>query len=133
MLYVIEITKGNLCQGEEEQTLYRKFFENAENAEAEYCKLCRKVRTELECDITCDGRHAYMGDSCKWVMYSDDDMNDITITLNNDTSTFYRSLNDMWVLDSYYSGGGKWKSREEAMQDISNNTRYTFDKLFTND
>lgn len=133
MLYVIEITKENLYQGEEEETLYRKFFENASDAVDEFRNLRKRIRTEKEYDFTCDGKHSYCGDSCEWAMYSDDDMNDITITLNEDTSTFYHSLNDMWVLDSHYSGGGKWGNEQLAKQIIFFNPRYTFDNFFTND
>lgn len=130
MLYVIEITRENPYLPGEEDTLYRKFFENASDAVDEFRNLDKRIRQEKGYNLMCDGKNSYCGDSCEWAMYSDDEMNDVTITLNKDTSTFYRALNGMWVLDSYYSGGGKWEDEQLAKKTISFNPRYTFDNFF---
>ena len=128
MLYVITITIENIFEGKEDIKLYQRFFKSIGSAKKQLSELRYKI-LDKGYNYAFSGKNYHCGDGSIWYCYDNDNFDEVTITLDDDLDTFYKTIDNKFVLNNSF-GCGCWDSEEEALKDIFNNPKYTFDRFF---
>ena len=127
-LYVITITLENICDGKEDIKLYQRFFKSIGSAKKQLSELRKKI-LDKGYNYAFSGKNYHCGDGSIWYCYDNDNFDEVTITLEDDLGTFYKTIDNKFVLNNSL-GSGCWDSEEKALKDIFNNPKYTFDRFF---
>ena len=127
MLYVIDITVGNIFDGANEK-VYQRFFETADGAKRHFEELKKKV-LKKGYKLAFKGRNYHFGDGLIWCNYDNEKYEEVDITLTDDFGTFYKRIDGKFRL-SGLPGDGIWDDEETAKKEIFGSPKYTFDHFF---